>query len=188
MSCHLQLIGICHWAIELGHIDILPEVSLLLQCQANLREEHLEALCHVFAHLKKHLNVGRITFNLKSPEVDESVFCSDTDWKEFCGDVEEEIDPKVPELRGNLANMSAFVDADHAGDIVTHCLHTGVTLFVCNAPIVWCSEQQNMVESATFGSEFVALQICEELIVALQCELWSFDTPIEGLTNVFCDN
>ena len=141
------------------------------QHQANLREGHLEALCHVFAFLKKHPDMGRIAFDPKTPEVNESVFNSNANWKEFCRDVEEEIDPKAPELRGNLANTSAFVDANHAGDIATHHSHTGVTLFVCNAPIIWCSKRQNMVESATFGSEFVALQICKELIVALRHEL-----------------
>ena len=110
----------------------------------------------------------------KSPEVDESVFCNNANWKEFHGDVKEEINPKAPKPRGNLVNTSAFVDADHAGNVATHHLHTGVILFICNAPIVWHSKWQNMVESATFGSEFVALQTCEELIVALQRKLQKF--------------
>ena len=45
-----------------------------------------------------------------------------------------------------------------------------------------------MVEAATFGSEFVALRICKELIVALRYKLRMFGIPIEGPTNVFCDN
>ena len=45
-----------------------------------------------------------------------------------------------------------------------------------------------MVEAATFGSAFVALRICKELIVALRYKLWMFGIPIEGPMNVFCDN
>jgi hypothetical protein len=46
-----------------------------------------------------------------------------------------------------------------------------------------------MVEGSTFRSEFVH---CESdgiwLIVALQYKLRMFDVPIDGSTNVFCDN
>jgi hypothetical protein len=39
-----------------------------------------------------------------------------------------------------------------------------------------------------FGSEFVALWICKELIVALRYKLCMFGVPIEGPANDFCDN
>ncbi len=57
-----------------------------------------------------------------------------------------------------------------------------------NAPIIWFSKRQNTVESSSFGSEFVALWIAKELLVALQYKLRMFGVPIEGLSNVFCDN
>jgi hypothetical protein len=67
--------------------------------------------------------------------------------------------------------------------------HSGIFLFVQNAPIIWYSKRQkNTVEAATFGSEFVALRICKELIVALRYKLRMFEVPIDGPTNVFCDN
>ena len=44
------------------------------------------------------------------------------------------------------------------------------------------------MEAATFGSEFVALRICKELIVGLRYKLRMFGVPIEGPANVFCDN
>jgi hypothetical protein len=45
-----------------------------------------------------------------------------------------------------------------------------------------------MVKVAMFGSEFVALWICKELIVALRYKLCMFGVPIDGPANVFCDN
>jgi hypothetical protein len=84
--------------------------------------------------------------------------------------------------------MSAFVDANHAGNVITRRSHSGMFIFVQNAPIIWFSKRQNTVEAATFGSEFVALRICKELIVALRYKLRMFGVPIEGPTNVFCDN
>ena len=187
-SRYLQLIGICRWAIELGRIDIFYAVSTLSSHQANPREGHLEALYHVFAYLKKHPDMGRIAFDPKIPMINESVFNHNADWTEFYGEVEEELPTKAPKPRGNPVTTSAFVDANHAGNVVTRRSHTGILIFVCNAPIIWFCKRQNTVEAATFGSEFVALRICKELIVGLRYKLRMFGVPIEGPTNVFCDN
>jgi hypothetical protein len=84
--------------------------------------------------------------------------------------------------------MSAFVDANHAGNVITRRSHSGMFIFVQNVLIIWFSKRQNMVKAAMFGSEFVALRICKELIVALRYKLCMFGVPIEGPTNVFCDN
>ena len=37
----------------------------------------------------------------------------------FYVDVEEELPPKMPEPRGNVVRTSAFVDANHSGNVVT---------------------------------------------------------------------
>ena len=57
-----------------------------------------------------------------------------------------------------------------------------------NAPIIWFSKRHNTVEAATFGSEFVALRICKELIVALHYKLRMFGVLLDGLADVFCEN
>jgi hypothetical protein len=185
---YMQLIGILRWAVEIGRIDIYLETSLLSQYQANPRFGHLEAVYHIFAYLKKRPDMGRIAYDPKCPEVDERIFHPHADWKEFYGDVEEEVPPNMPEPRGHSVTTSAFVDANHAGNVVTRRSHTGIFLFVQNAPITWFSKRQNTVEAATFGSEFVALRICKEMIVALRYKLRMFGVPIDGPTNVFCDN
>jgi hypothetical protein len=41
-------------------------------------------------------------------------------------------------------------------------------MFVQNAPIIFYSKRQNTVESSTFGSEFIAMRIAKEMIVALR--------------------
>jgi hypothetical protein len=87
-----------------------------------------------------------------------------------------------------LVTISSFVDANHAGNVITRRSHTGIFLFVQNAPIIWFSKRQNTVEAATFGSKFVALRICKELIVALRYKLRMFGIPIDGPGNIFCDN
>ena len=44
------------------------------------------------------------------------------------------------------------------------------------------------METSTFGSEFVAMRIAVELIEALPYKLRMFGIPLDGPTNVFCDN
>ena len=187
-SRFLQLIGILRWAVELGRLDIFTEVSQLSQHQALPRRGHLEAAYHIFAYLKKHDNGGRIVFDPKTPQIDERAFNVDADWTDFYGDVSEELPPKMPEPKGKSVCISCFVDANHAGNVITRRSHTGVLIFVQNAPIIWFSKRQNTVESSSFGSEFVALRIAKDLIVALRYKLRMFGVPIEGPANKFCDN
>ena len=87
-SRYLQLIGICRWAVEIGQVDIFLEVSLLPQYQAGQRLGHLEVLYNIFAYLNKHKDMGKLAYDLKTPEVDESAFNSNADWKDFYSDVE----------------------------------------------------------------------------------------------------
>ena len=65
---------------------------------------------------------------------------------------------------------------------------TRILIFLNRAPIVWYSKRQNTVETSTFGSEFIAMRSAVEHIEALRYKLRMFGIPIEGPTNVFCDN
>ena len=64
----------------------------------------------------------------------------------------------------------------------------GILMFVNAAPIIWYSKKQNTVESSSFGSEFVALRICRDMVVALRNKLRMFGVPIQGPASVLCDN
>jgi hypothetical protein len=112
----------------------------------------------------------------------------DQDWSEFYGDVKEEMPPRMPEPLGSAVTLSVFVDANHAGNVVTHRSHTGIIIYLQNTPIVWHSRQQNTVETSTFGSEFVALRCARDLIVAMRYKLHMFGIPINDPALVYCDN
>jgi hypothetical protein len=187
ISRYLQLIGILRWAIELGRIDITLETALMSQYSASPREGHLEAVYHIFAYLACHPN-GRIVFDATTPLIDEDCFQHDVDWKPFYGDVQEEEPIDMPTPLGLPVEISCFVDANHAGNVVTRRSHTGLIIFVQNAPIIWYSKKQNTVESSTFGSELVALRVARDLISALRIKLRLFGVPLKGPANVLCDN
>ena len=81
-----------------------------------------------------------------------------------------------------------FVDANHAGEKTTRRSMTGVLIFCNRAPIIWHSKRQNGVETSTFGSEFTAMKNSIKMIAVLQYKLRIFGVPIDGYTEIFCDN
>ena len=63
------------------------------------------------------------------------------------------------EPKGESVRMSMFVDADHAGTLLTRQSHTGIFIYVNNAPIDWFSKKQYTIKSSTFWSENVAMRV-----------------------------
>jgi hypothetical protein len=182
-----ELIGILRWAIELGRIDIMIEVSMLSVHLANPRIGHLEAAIHIFAYLKTTPK-RTLAFDPRHPEYDESQFPPVADWHDFYRDAEEQIPDDAPTPRGRVVSMHCFVDADHASNKVTRKSQTGILIFINRAPISWYSKRQNTVESSTFGSEFIAMKTAVEMLQALRHKLRWFGVPIDGPVNVFGDN
>ena len=173
--------------MELGRLDIFHEVSILSQFQALPREGHLEAAYHMFDYLKSKDKV-KMVFDYRPPEIDESAFKHNCDWEPFYGNVEEEIPLKMPTPLGYGVWIHCFVDSNHAGNVVTRRSHTGILIMLNNAPVIWYSKRQKTVEASTFGSEFIAMRLAKEMIVALRYKLRMFGVPINGPANVFCDN
>ena len=171
---------------ELGRVDILTPVTLLSHFLASPRAGHLEQVFHIFAYLKRY-NRSMMVFDDTIPTFDESRFKA-TDWSAYYPNASEVIPPNCPDARGNSVTTTCFVDADHAACRVTRRSHTGVIIYVNRAPIIWFSKRQNTVESSTFGSEFIAMRISIELVEALRYKLRMMGVPIDGSTNVFCDN
>ena len=140
VNYYQQLIGVLRWGVELTRIDIALEVSLLSSFLVAPREGHLQAVYNIFGYLDKHME-SNLVFDDKVPDISEEVF-QDTNWKDtIYGDIEEELPPNMPKPLGNNVVTSCFVDANHAGDLVTRRSHTGVIIYVNNAPITWLSKK-----------------------------------------------
>jgi hypothetical protein len=81
-----------------------------------------------------------------------------------------------------------FVDANQAGDTEIRRSQTSILLF-CNSVLTICfSKRQNSVEASTFGSEFTAMKNTVQMIEAMRYKLRMFGVPIDGPTNISCDN
>ena len=180
------LIGILRWACELGRIDILVDVSMMSSYLVSPREGHLEQVLHIFAYLKKH-DRSRLVFDDAHPDLSDRQF-SAGDWTEFYPDAAEAIPLDVPKPRGREVSMTCYVDANHAGCMVTRRSMTGVLIFVNKAPILWFSKRQNTVETSTFGSEFIAIKTATEMVEGLRYKLRMMGIPLDGPTSMLCDN
>ena len=44
---------------------------------------YLEVLYNLFAYTKKHKDMRKLDYDSKTPEVDETAFNNNTDWKDF---------------------------------------------------------------------------------------------------------
>mgnify|MGYP000187859586 CR=1 FL=1 len=84
--------------------------------------------------------------------------------------------------------MTCYVDANHAGNMVTRRSHIGFVIFVNSAPIIWWSKRQNTVKMSSFRSEYVVLRIATEQIIGLRYKLKMMGIGVEDPADVFCDN
>ena len=57
------MIGIQHWDLELGRVDIITKVSFLSSRDYLIHVGHLKAAYQIFKYLYDHNNGGRIIFN-----------------------------------------------------------------------------------------------------------------------------
>ena len=153
---------------------------------AMLRRGHLEQVHHSFGYLKERPK-RKLFFDPQHPELDERSFTT-YNWYDFYRDAKGPVPGDMPAPRGQMVSMHCFVDLDHAANTVTQHSQTGLLLFVNRAPVTWIGKRQNTVATSTFASEFITMKTVVEHIEALHYKLWMFGIPIEGPTNVFCNN
>ena len=84
--------------------------------------------------------------------------------------------------------ITAFVDLDHTGNLITRRSRTGVLIYINQAPIIWHSKRQKGIETLTFGSEFMTLKTGIEIIKDLCHKLRMMGVPLEGHAHVCIDN
>ena len=185
-SYYQSQVGVLHWAVELGRVDIITEVSTLASQMAMPREGHLEAIFRVFAYLNIRHN-SRLVLDPTYPVIPQNTFQT-YEWTNFYGNIKEAIPPDAPEPRGKEVDLRMYVDSDHAGDPKTRRSRTGFFIFVNSALVMWMSKKQPTVETSVFGAEFVALKHGVETLRGLRYKLHMMGVPISGPSHVFGDN
>jgi hypothetical protein len=83
------------------------------------------------------------------------------------GNVKEIIPMDIPEPKGKYVTLSHYFDANLYHDMVTGRSVTAIVHFLNQTPMDWYSKKQATVETATFGSEFIAVRTTIDQIVNL---------------------
>ena len=186
MNFYQHLIGVLHWTVELGRVDIITEVSMLASYLANPRDGHLDAALHLYSYLKGHHN-ARLVLDPSYPEIKQDDFIR-RDWDNFYGEVTEELPPDMPEPLGREVDLRLFVDSSHANDKLNRRSRTGFYIYINEALVQWLSKKQPTIETSVFGAEFVAMKHGIETMRGIRYKLRMMGVRLTGPTYVYGDN
>jgi len=182
-----SLIGVLQWAITLGRFDISVAVSTMSGLRVAPRQGHLDRVKRICGYLYKFKS-GCIRVRTEEPDFS-SLHTPVYDWsRSVYGDVKEEIPHDAPKPKGKRVVLSTYKDANLNHDLVTGRAMTGILEVINQTPVVWYAKKQETVETATYGSEFVAARKAVQQSMALRLTLRYLGVPIHGPTHLFGDN
>ena len=182
-----SLIGALQWAVTVGRIDITTAVMTMSSFCVAPRVGHLDRLRRIYGYLSKMKNA---VIRVRTEEPDYSDLPDQQfDWAySVYGDVRETIPLDIPVPLGRPVTLTTYVDANLFHDMVTGRSVTGILHLINQTPFEWYSKKQGTVETATYGSEFVAARIATEQIMANRQYLRYLGVPIREKTVMFGDN
>ena len=182
-----HLVGVCHWIVELGRVDVITEVSILASYLCNPRDGHMDAALHLYSYLKAHHN-ARLVLDPSYPEdLDQFDFIK-RNWEHFYGDVKEDLPPDMPKPLGKEVDLRLWVDSSHANDKSNRRSRTGFFIYLNSALIQWLSKKQPTIETSVFGAEFVAMKNGIETVRGIRYKLRMMGIKLSGPTYVLGDN
>ena len=175
------------WAISIGRFDISTAVMTLSSFRAMPRKGHMERAKRVYGYLSKMKDA---VLRIRTDEPDLSALPEqEFDWENSVyGNVTEIIAPDLPKTLGNYVTWTHYFDANLYHDMITGCSVTGVLHFFNKTPIEPYSKKQATVETATYGSEFIAARTCIDQVVDLRSYLRYLGVPIRDQSFMFGDN
>ena len=109
-------------------------------------------------------------------------------WEYVYGNIKEEIPYTMPIPKGREVKITMFADANLYHDMVTGRSVTGLLMMLNGTPIDWFSKKQQCVETAAYGSEFVAARIGVDKIIEMRYMLRMLGVPMKGPSIMFGDN
>ena len=174
---YLTMVSQLQWLVTLGRFDLHAKVATMSRFRAAPRQGHMDRLKESMP-----MPLGLRTMQL-GIELIKHVYSSlpdqDFDWTYSAyGDVHRILPDDMPEPLGKAVVTTTTMDAN-----LNHCSATGKSLtgclhFVNKTPVDWYSKKQATVETATYGSEFVAAKTATEQIMDIRQTLRYLGAPI----------
>ena len=125
ISKYQMLCGCAQWAVSIARWDIQFAVNSMARFASKPREGHLKRMLRIFGYLKYHAK-GRIKIDMEAPNYDNLKF-TEYDWTQHYPEAFEEIpmDAPEPKVKSGQIAITAYLNSDHAQDIVTRRSVTG---------------------------------------------------------------
>ena len=182
-----SLVGQLQWAVSLERMDIATAVMTVSSFRSAPRIGHLERVKRICGYLHK-MSDGCIRFRIGTPDYSDAVI-PEYDWSSTVyGNPKEQLPDDAPEPLGLPVVLTHYVDANLYHDILTGRSVTGILHLVNQTPIDFFSKKQATVETATYGSEFVAARTCVEQIIDLRNTFRYLGVPVNDRSYMFGDN
>ena len=187
VKIYQSLIGALQWVIQIGRFDISTSVMTLSRFRALPRQGHLDRVKRIHGYLSK-MRHGLVRIRTEKPDYSD-IPEKKYEWSYSCySGAKEEIPHGTPPPKGKPVITTSYVDANLYHDLISGRSVTGILHMLNKTPIDWYSKLQSTVETATFGSEYVACRTCTEQIIDLRCTLRYLGVPVEGASMMFGDN
>ena len=185
-----SLIGACQWMISLCRLDLAHSIMSLSHYRHAPRKGHLDHLMRVYGYVCKFPQAPiRICTGIPNHEATFGEYPEQYDWMETVyGSSTEELPPNMPTPKGKLVRTTTYFDANLMHDVSTGRSASGVLHFLSQTPWEWFSKCQAQVETATYGSQFMAARQAIEQIIDICCTLRMFGVLIDGASWLFGDN
>ena len=186
---YLRLIGQCQWLISLGRFDTATAVMTMSRFRAAPREGHLTRVKRIYGYVRNMPN-GAIRVRTEMPDYSEL----DADYKIYdwantvYGNVKEAVPHNLPTPLGKPVLTTTYKDANLYHDYITGRSAMGIIHLLNGTPIDWYTKRQDTVETATYGSEFVAARVATDQIIDLRITLRQLGVPVEERSYLFGDN
>ena len=176
--------------ISLVRFD-LCEAIMSLSCYHHCpRHGHLDCSKRVCGYIRQFLHCS-ICFHTQIPH-HEDYYTSQPAYHEWMdtvyGLLSEELPANMPFPHGRHDHTTTFFDANLMHDVITSRSCTGVLHLLNQTPSSWLSSRQGQVETATYGSEFMAARQVVEQIIDIRYTLRMFGVPLDGPVWLISDN
>jgi hypothetical protein len=182
-----SLIGALQWVIQIGRFDVATAVMTMSRFRAAPREGHMERVRRIHGYISK-MRFGVVRMCTDEPDFSD-IPVKHYDWEYSCyAGAKEMLPDDAPRPLGKRIVLSAYVDANLYHDMISGRSVTGIIHMANKTVIDFHSKLQSTVETATFGSEYVAARTCTEQIIDLRTTLRYLGVPIETATMMFGDN
>ena len=176
---YLTMVGQLQW--------LVTQVATISRFTAAPRQGHMDRLERIYSYAIRTKDYA-IRFRTDQPDYS-FLPDQDFDWTySVYGNVQEILPDDTLEPLGEAVITTTTMDAN-----LNYCLATGKSLtgclhFVNKAPVDWYSKKQATVETATYGSEFVAAKTATEQIMDIRQTLRYLGALIGAKSFLFGDN